>query len=65
MQTWSLERYVELHGSKKAAEVWGVERQAVEAAIGSNRTITIKYDNGYYWVEEAKTLKLPTMEKEK
>ncbi len=63
MQTWSLERYVELHGSKNAAKIWGVERQAVETAIKSNRTITIKLDKGYYSVEEEKTLKLPTMEK--
>ena len=56
MESWSLERFVNLNGLVEAGNVWGVSHQAVSAALKSGRTIKIVQVDGIYEVWETKKL---------
>lgn len=56
MQSWSLARFVSIYGPRRAGEVCGMSRQAVESALNIGREINIVAIDGFYEVHETKQL---------
>ena len=56
MQSWSLEKFVDEYGVKRAATIMKKSRQAVQQAIIARREIKIIHIDGHYESHEFKML---------